>query len=162
MHYHPVRKGRGQTQLRNGIQIVIRLDGGVRRSTAMRFDQNGNAAALAQLCYTLEDLDILREAKNIPARMTIDKRDLTLRGKLELHFETLNMILVSLSLGQDLTNEAQPIISMEARDLCRRFVERTQIDFSGIKATGLDSLKEDLQRIIPHFPFGFTKEQFQN
>src|SRR5215212_11530436 len=98
MHHHPVRKIRGQPQLWNGGQIVIRLDGGVRRSAAMRFDQNGNAAALTQLCYTLEDLDILLKAKNIAAGMTIDEHDLTLRGKLELRFEALNMILVGLYL----------------------------------------------------------------
>ena len=65
----------------------------------MGLDQNRDSTALAQLRYALEDLNIFLKAKNIAASMTIDKRDLTLRGKLQLRFKALNMILVSLSLG---------------------------------------------------------------
>src|SRR5688572_21211342 len=99
MDHHPMGEVRGQAQLWNGFQIFAGLDGGVRRPATMRFDQNGNAAALAQLRYTLEDLEILREAKNISAGMAVDKRDLTLRGKLELRFQALDMILVGCTLG---------------------------------------------------------------
>src|SRR6266498_518558 len=99
MDHHPMGEVRGQAQLWNRFQIIASLNGRVRGSATMCFDQNGNAAALTQLRYTLEDPNVLREAKNIAAGMTIDKRNLTLRGKFKLRFETLDMILVGLPLG---------------------------------------------------------------
>src|SRR6266536_1514016 len=160
--YHPMREVRGQAQLGNRFQILAGLDSRVGRSATMRFNQNGNTAALAQLCHPLENLEVLREAKNIAACMDIDKRDLTLRGKLKLRLQAFHMILVRLSLCQDLTNELQPIAGMETCNLRWRLMQGAQINLAGCKATRPDSLEENLQRIIPHFPLGFTKNKFQD
>ena len=74
----------GQSQFWDGFQIFAGFDSRVRWSAAMCFDQDGDAATLAQLCKTLKDLDILIKAKNIAAGMAVDKLNLTLCGKLEL------------------------------------------------------------------------------
>ena len=71
------------------------------------------------MCDALEDLDIFLKAKNITPSMAIDKDHLTQRCKLELRFQALDVILVGLSLGQNLPNETQSMLSMEARDVRR-------------------------------------------
>src|SRR4026208_2097927 len=69
------------------------------------------------------------------------------------------MILVGLSLRQDLANQAQPIRRMELCNLRGWFVQRAQVDLGRLKAAGADSLQKYLQRIIPHLPLGFAKNQ---
>ena len=89
----------------------------LRGSTAMGFDHNRNAAAAAQLCEVPENLHILHEGKNIASRMAVYKNNVTLGGKLELRFEAPDMFLAGLSLSQNLTDQAQSVGSMLARNL---------------------------------------------
>src|SRR5215207_9952851 len=134
MDNHPVGKVRGQAHLGQRFEIFASLDGGVGRSAAMRFDQQQNAAALAQLCGTPEDLKVLLKAENVTSRMAINKRDLAVRGELELRFQALDMIHIRLALRQDLTNEPQSMGGVEARNLGRRLVQGAQIDLGSLEA----------------------------
>ncbi len=84
MDHHPVGEVRGQVQLGNGLQIFTGLDRGVGWATAMRFNEKGNATALAQLDCAPEDLKVFGEVENIATGMAVDKHNLTLRRKLEL------------------------------------------------------------------------------
>jgi hypothetical protein len=106
-------------------------------------------------------MNVFGDGKNIATGMAVDKQDLTLRSELELGFQALNVILICLPLGQDLTDEAEPVDCVEPRDLCGRLMQGPQKNLCGIESARSDTLQKDLQRIIPHFPFRFAKNQFQ-
>jgi hypothetical protein len=52
----------------------------------MRLNQHGNATRAAQFSCSPEDVQILVKAKDVPARLAINERNMALRSKRKLVF----------------------------------------------------------------------------
>jgi len=119
MDDHPVGKVSRQAQLGDGLQIFAGLDRRVGGSSTVGFDQEGDATVKAQLGQVLKDSNIFLEAENIAASLAIDENDLATCSKFKLGFQTLDMILISLPLSQNLSDQQQTTGTVETRNLCR-------------------------------------------